>query len=322
MGEAVLDNVRMKLGLLAVVCATVIVVATVVFQSTSDDGKKYFTTFKDGSMFFSDAGESHGGFEFTAGYTVIISDNSFETGDTVHLTFELDIGFCDPLDVHDLYLKLSYSDADDEITLQNDSVVIRLVKVENDIIWDHQFDDYYIASWGGCAPEEEIRGEISPSVFGLPVHYYIELRLKAEVESDRNAGENITSVVENGAKLTISLDKTEFNQGENIDVKLVVQNLREKNVTFTFSSGYQFDLVVYDENFEVVCAWSDDKEFIEAFTSLSLEPGESHNWVWDWNQMVYEKLTGKYSPIVPGTYHLRGILIGYMETPFLRITIS
>jgi len=135
-------------------------------------------------------------------------------------------------------------------------------------------------------------------------------------------GDNTASVVENGAKLTISLDKTEFKRGENIDVNLVVQNLREEKVTFTFSSGYQFDLVVYDQNFEVVCAWSDDKGFIEAFTSLSLEPGESHNWVWNWNQMVYEKLTGEYSPINPGTYHLRGILIGYMETPYLRLTIS
>jgi len=140
--------------------------------------------------------------------------------------------------------------------------------------------------------------------------------------SSEAAGENTASMVENGAKLTISLDKTEFNQGENIDVKLVVQNLREENFTFTFSSEYQFDLVVYDENFEVVCAWSDDRGFIKAFTSLSLEPGESHNWVWNWNQMVYEKLTGEYSPINPGTYHLRGILIGYMETPSLKITIS
>jgi len=134
--------------------------------------------------------------------------------------------------------------------------------------------------------------------------------------------ENTANVVENGAKFTISLDKTEFNQGENIDVKLVAQNLREENVNFTFSSGYQIDLVVYNENFEVVCAWSDDRGFIEAFTSLSLGPGESHNWGWNWNQMVYDRPTGEYSPIVPGTYHLRGILIGYMETPFLRITIS
>jgi hypothetical protein len=134
--------------------------------------------------------------------------------------------------------------------------------------------------------------------------------------------ENTASVVENGAKFTISLDKTEFNQGENIDVKFVAQNLRGENVNFTFSSGYQFDLVVYDQNFETVCAWSDDKGFIAAFTSLSLGPEESYNWVWNWNQMIYDRLTGEYSFIGPGTYYLRGILIGYMETPSLRITIS
>jgi len=42
-------------------------------------------------------------------------------------------------------------------------------------------DGYYIASWGGDAPNEEIRGAISPEVFGLPDHYYVELRLDATV---------------------------------------------------------------------------------------------------------------------------------------------
>ena len=135
-------------------------------------------------------------------------------------------------------------------------------------------------------------------------------------------GENTKSVVENGAKLTISLDKTEFNPGENIDVNLVVQNLREENVTFTFSSGYQFDFVVYDEDFQVVCSWSDDKGFIQAITHFSLEPGESRNWVMNWDQMVYNNIIGEYSPVGSGTYYLRGILVGYLETPLLRITIS
>lgn len=147
-------------------------------------------------------------------------------------------------------------------------------------------------------------------------------RKDRQESSSGAAGENTTSVFENGVKLTISLDKTEFNPGENIDVNLVVQNLREENVTFSFSSGYQFDFVVYDEDFEVVCAWSDDKAFIQAITHFSLGPGESHNWVGNWNQMVYSALTGEYSPIDSGTYHLRGILVGYLETPLLRITIS
>ena len=136
------------------------------------------------------------------------------------------------------------------------------------------------------------------------------------------AGENTTSVVENGLKFTMNLDKTEFSPGENIDVNLVVQNLRDENVTFTFSSGYQFDFVVYDEDSQVVCSWSDDKAFIQEITHFSLGPGESRNWVGSWNQTVYNGLTGEYLPISSGTYYLRGILVGYLETPLLRITIS
>jgi len=136
------------------------------------------------------------------------------------------------------------------------------------------------------------------------------------------AGENTASIVENGVKLMISLDKTEFNLGENIEVNLVVQNLRDENVTFTFSSGYQLDFVVYNEDSQVVCSWSDDKAFIQAITHFSLEPGESRNWVGSWNQTVYNGLTGEYLPISSGTYYLSGILVGYLETPSLRITIS
>jgi hypothetical protein len=130
--------------------------------------------------------------------------------------------------------------------------------------------------------------------------------------------ENVAS----GVRFAMSLDKLKFNLGENIDVNLVVQNLRNENVTFTFSSGYQFDVVVYDENFEVVCAWSDDKAFIQVFTGFSLKPGESRNWVWNWNQTVHNRSTGEYSPVGSGTYRLLGVLVGYMKTTPLRITIS
>jgi len=142
-----------------------------------------------------------------------------------------------------------------------------------------------------------------------------------KLDSDAE-GENTKSVVENEVKLTINLDKTEFNPGEIIDVNLVVQNLREENVTFTFSSGYQFDFVVYDEDSQVVCSWSDDKAFIQSITHFSLGPGESRNWVGSWNQTIYNGIIGEYLPISSGTYYLRGILVGYLETPSLRITIS
>ncbi|MEM2153786.1 MAG: hypothetical protein QXY76_02650 [Nitrososphaeria archaeon] len=51
--------------------------------------------------------------------------------------------------------------------------------VEKDNVWNGQYNNYYIASWGSEAPKEEIIGKISPAIFyGLESHYYVELRLK------------------------------------------------------------------------------------------------------------------------------------------------
>ena len=55
---------------------------------------------------------------------------------------------------------------------------VELVFVKSDEIWNHQFDNHYIASWGGFAPENEIKGVISPLIFpGLPDFWYVELRI-------------------------------------------------------------------------------------------------------------------------------------------------
>jgi hypothetical protein len=50
-----------------------------------------------------------------------------------------------------------------------DNYPVELIFVKNDEIWNHQFDNNYIASWGGFPPENEIKGMISPVIFpGLP----------------------------------------------------------------------------------------------------------------------------------------------------------
>jgi len=129
------------------------------------------------------------------------------------------------------------------------------------------------------------------------------------------------SIVEDGITLTISLQKTEFRLGENIDVSLTLTNNRYENVTFGFSSSYQYDFIIYDKNFEEVCAWSDNKVFAQALTSITLEPGKSRTWIWNWDQTVYDRHTGDYSPINPGPYYLQGSLVGHMTTPLLKLVI-
>ena len=138
-------------------------------------GKPNYDSLKtEGTFFVSDAGESHGGFEFTAEYkTEFDVTNGIGT-----LTITQITGLGDPLEKHvysitDLQIKKF-----NKITMNIDEYPVELIFVKNDIIWNHQFDNNYIASWGGFAPENEIKGMISPLIFpGLPDFWYVELRI-------------------------------------------------------------------------------------------------------------------------------------------------
>jgi len=128
----------------------------------------------EGTFFVSDAGSSHGGFEYTAEWnvTLTISDG---TG-TLKLVQRIGLG--DPLKNHE-YQVSELSIETKKISMKIDGQPITIIFVEKDKIWSGEYDNYFIASWGGYAPSEEMIGTISPKIFtGLPDHYYVELRLK------------------------------------------------------------------------------------------------------------------------------------------------
>ena len=136
----------------------------------------YDSLLTEGTFFISDAGESHGGFEFTAEYKT-----EFDvTNGRGNLIITQIIGLGDPLEKHvysitDLNIKKN-----NKITMNIDNYPVELIFVRSDEIWNHQFDNNYIASWGGFAPENEIKGVISPIIFpGLPDFWYVELRIPA-----------------------------------------------------------------------------------------------------------------------------------------------
>jgi hypothetical protein len=130
----------------------------------------------EGTFFVSDAGESHGGFEFTAEYNA-----EFDvTNGMGSLTLTQIIGLGDPLEKHVYSITDLQIDKNNKITMNIDDNPVELIFVESDEIWNHQFDNHYIASWGGFAPENEIKGVISPTIFpGLPDFWYVELRIPA-----------------------------------------------------------------------------------------------------------------------------------------------
>ncbi len=170
--------------LVAVLVMVLLIAAGISVSSNGSEPMDYRLDYVDGSMFISDAGATHGGFEFTASYKVRLSPvlgTPVYTGDEVYVRLELEVGLGDPLSVHELLMRVIYAPESDEIHLTIAKTRFQLVHVLEDTVWDHEFDGYYIASWGGSAPPEEIRGNIGPRAFGLPDHYYVELRLDMTV---------------------------------------------------------------------------------------------------------------------------------------------
>jgi len=134
----------------------------------------------DGWMFISDAGQSHGGFEYTGQYEVDIAPAHEEfifDGSVVDMRLTLELGLGDPIEPHNLTMVIDYYPKTDQVLLDFDGSQIVLDMVEIDDVWNHEYDGWYAASWGSEAPPNEVHGEISPEMFGLPAHYYVDMRL-------------------------------------------------------------------------------------------------------------------------------------------------
>lgn len=174
----------MKMGMLAFTTALMFsaAVVTAVVEEPYRETNWTVAPWVEGSMFISDAGTAEGGFEFTATYTASLTgtEEPYEwvfDGHPASLSLSLEVGLGDPLSIHGFMCVVRLGTDRATVVLDGTSVDITLVYVLSDTVWDGEFDRHYIASWGGYASEEEIRGSISPVQFGLPEHYYIELRL-------------------------------------------------------------------------------------------------------------------------------------------------
>ncbi len=129
-----------------------------------------------GSLFVSDAGRSHGGFEYVATWNVTLRVS--ERSGAGELDLALASGLGDPLTEHS-FKATGFTSAPSMLTFELDGEQVRLVWVENDTVWNHTYDSHFIASWGSDAPQGELRGVIAPSTFpGLVSSYYLEIRLR------------------------------------------------------------------------------------------------------------------------------------------------
>jgi hypothetical protein len=127
-----------------------------------------------GTMFVSDAGKSHGGFEYTASWNASLN----ATGGSGTLNLLLSAGLGDVLTKHQ-FAVTDFAKNSTNISMKIDGQSLTLVWIDNDPIWNGTYNHYYVASWGGYAPQNETRGSISTMDFpGLTSFWYVELRLR------------------------------------------------------------------------------------------------------------------------------------------------
>jgi len=153
---------------LTIIAATIIAAATLLLSQAPA------STTLHGSLFVSDAGESHGGFEYNAEWNATLTAQ--DTAGTLKLALRIGLG--DALEKHEYHIT-DVTIEPTKVSMKIEGRPLVLIWVEKDTVWDHAYDKHYIASWGGYAPPEEIRGTISPKTFpGLVDHFYVELRLR------------------------------------------------------------------------------------------------------------------------------------------------
>ncbi|MFB0566526.1 MAG: hypothetical protein ACETWK_12730 [Candidatus Aminicenantaceae bacterium] len=142
--------------------------------SKSKSRIEYFGTF-----YANDCGVSHGGYEWAGDYTatLVIDDSK----GTLSLVFSMGLG--DYLTKHQFTVS-DFSQAGGMLSFNIEGRQALLEWVENDTIWNGDYDNHYIAN--NSDDVQERIGQLPIEVFtGFISHYYIELRLKSAQPESR-----------------------------------------------------------------------------------------------------------------------------------------
>jgi len=147
------------------------------------------------------------------------------------------------------------------------------------------------------------------------------------------------STVSQPLEFTIELDKTEFQQGEDVTVRLSLRNISNETITVAWPNYHiyegmvmYFNFNVLDENGTVVYAWKMNYGYAQAFITRPLEPNEEITNAYPWHQLTDLALGSGQVP--EGSYSVRGLsrlfelTVGNqktkmtLETPTIAFTIT
>jgi len=127
-------------------------------------------------------------------------------------------------------------------------------------------------------------------------------------------------------KLTMMVEKTNFEIGEPVNVTLTLENIANETITIYYSRDHRFSYI-YDQNNIKVCPVS----YVVAMmlVPIEMEPGEVIYVTYTWKQYyIQSEIAPNYQQVRPGRYRIIGTFYSptfdylTVETPPITITIG
>jgi hypothetical protein len=126
-----------------------------------------------GTLFVNEGGYSNATASATASYNATLTATN--GNGSILLTF---LSGTDLVQNH-LLTMANYTISVNQISMTLGGHTVILPWEDNDTVWAGLYNNNYIASWGPSAPAYEVRGQVTPAVFGLPANAYVEFRFQA-----------------------------------------------------------------------------------------------------------------------------------------------
>jgi hypothetical protein len=127
-----------------------------------------------GTLFVNEGGYSNATASATASYNATLTAHS--GNGSILLTL---LSGTDLIQNHLLTMS-NYTISVNQISMTVAGHSVLLPWEDNDTVWAGLYNSNYISSWGPSAPDYELRGQVSPSIFGLSPNAYVEFRFEAQ----------------------------------------------------------------------------------------------------------------------------------------------
>ena len=138
------------------------------------------------------------------------------------------------------------------------------------------------------------------------------------------AADTSTSLATEDIKFTLQTEKGVFKEGEDVNILLVVENIKEEPLTLEFSSTKHCEFTIKREkNFVffkhsfLIWKSSFNQEYEEKDNTIVIEPGEKQEFKTTWRQV-----DASNKPVKPGRYSISAILLTKTEQPLLQLKMN